>query len=199
MTRPGNRPGFILCCRPNLMNKPSKSTTASGKLPFIVRNSPIHGRGVFAVRGIPADTFLIEYEGERINDKEADRRHGQDPENPYHTFFFSLENGKMIDGGVDGSDARWINHACDPNCEAREEKGRVYIYALRDIKRGEELNYDYGLIVDERQTKALKKAYECRCGSPECRGTMLAPPPKKKKKKAKDKKDKKDKKNKKKD
>ena len=173
------------------MTKPSKSpSSASAKLPFAVRNSPIHGRGVFAVRNIPADTFLIEYEGERISEKEANKRHGQDPDNPHHTFFFSLESGKLIDGGVDGSDARWINHACDPNCEAREEKGRVYIYSLNDIKRGEELNYDYGLVVEERQTKALKKAYECRCGSPECRSTMLAPPPKKKKKKAKSKKEK---------
>jgi SET domain-containing protein len=99
----------------------------------------------------------------------------------------------MIDGGVDGSDARWINHACEPNCEAREEKKRVNIYALRDIKRGEELNYDYGLVVEDRQTKALKKAYECRCGAESCRHTMLAPPEKKKsKKKSKAKKAKKD-------
>lgn len=157
-------------------SKPAKS---SDKPAFIVRNSAIHGRGVFATRNIPADTFVVEYEGERISEKQAAKRHGADPENPYHTFFFSLENGKMIDGGVDGSDARWINHACEPNCEAREEKKRVYIYTLRDIKRGEELNYDYGLVVDERQTKAVKKAYECRCGAASCRHTMLAPKSKK--------------------
>ncbi len=178
------------------MTSPSKktSTTSAAKPAIIVRNSPVHGRGVFATRNIPADTFLIEYEGERISDKEASKRHGLDPENPYHTFFFSLESGKMIDGGVDGSDARWINHACEPNCEAREEKKRVNIYALRDIKRGEELNYDYGLVVEDRQTKALKKAYECRCGAETCRHTMLAPPEKKKKdkKKSKAKKNKKD-------
>ncbi len=171
------------------MTKSSKNIPSSGKPAIIVRNSPIHGRGVFAARNIAADTFLIEYEGERISEKKAAKRHGLDPENPYHTFFFSLENGKLIDGGVDGSDARWINHACEPNCEAREEKGRVYIYSLRDLQRGEELNYDYGLILDERQTKALKKAYECRCGAPTCRGTMLAKPEKKKKKKKDKKKD----------
>lgn len=157
------------------MTSSSKTATPSDKPFFAVRNSPIHGRGVFATRKIPADTLLIEYEGERISDKQATKRHGTDPENPYHTFFFSLENGKMIDGGVDGSDARWINHACEPNCEAREEKKRVYIYSLRDIKRGEELNYDYGLVIDERHTKSLKKAYECRCGAETCRHTMLAP------------------------
>jgi len=139
-----------------------------------VRNSPVHGRGVFSARKIPADTFIVEYEGERISEKEASRRHGTDPDNPFHTFFFSLESGKLIDGGVDGSDARWINHACEPNCEAREEKGHVYIYSLRDIKKGEELNYDYGLVLDERYTKKVKKNYECRCGAPSCRHTMLA-------------------------
>ena len=81
----------------------------------------------------------------------------------------------MIDGGVKGNDARWINHACAPNCEAREEKGRVFIYALHDIKRGEELNYDYGLILEQRHTAKLKASYACRCGAPECRHTMLAP------------------------
>lgn len=153
----------------------TKKKDSSGKPAFIVRNSPIHGRGVFAARNIPADTFVIEYEGKRISEKEANRRHGTDPENPYHTFFFSLESGKLIDGGDKGNDARWINHACEPNCEAREEKGHVYIYTLRDIKRGEEFNYDYGLIVEERQTKKMKKNYECRCGAPTCRHTMLAP------------------------
>jgi hypothetical protein len=153
----------------------AKPSAVSDKPLYVVRNSPVHGRGVFAACNIPADTFLIEYEGERISEKEAVRRSGADPENPYHTFFFSLETGKLIDGGDNGNDARWINHSCEPNCEAREEKGRVYIYTKRDIKRGEEFNYDYGLVLDEPQTKALKKAYECRCGAESCRHTMLAP------------------------
>ncbi|GGI19006.1 MAG: SET domain-containing protein-lysine N-methyltransferase [Oxalicibacterium faecigallinarum] len=157
-------------------SKSKHSRPVAPEKPYItVRNSPIHGRGVFASRKIPADTFIVEYEGERISEKEASRRHGTDPDNPFHTFFFSLESGKLIDGGVDGSDARWINHACEPNCEAREEKGHVYIYSLRDIKKGEELNYDYGLVLDERYTKKVKKNYECRCGAPGCRHTMLAP------------------------
>lgn len=141
---------------------------------YKVRHSKIHGNGVFASRKIPAGARIIEYQGKRITDKQAEKRFGQDPENPYHTFFFSLEGGKLIDGGDEGNDARWINHSCEPNCEAQEEKGRVYIHALRDIKRGEELNYDYGLVIDDKLTKALKKAYECRCGNPSCRGTMLA-------------------------
>jgi hypothetical protein len=144
--------------------------------PFhVVKDSRIHGKGVFAARKIPADSCIIEYCGELIDDEIAGERGSQDPDNPYHTFFFSLESGLMIDGGVDGNDARWINHACAPNCEAREEDGRVFIFSLRDIKRGEELNYDYGLVVEDRQTAKLKAAYGCRCGATTCRHTMLAP------------------------
>jgi SET domain-containing protein len=138
-----------------------------------VRHSKIHGNGVFAARKIPAGARIIEYQGKRISEKQAEKRFGLDPDNPHHTFFFSLESGKLIDGGDQGNDARWINHSCEPNCEAQEEKGRVFIHALRDIVRGEELNYDYGLVIDEKMNKTLKKAYECRCGNPSCRGTML--------------------------
>jgi hypothetical protein len=143
--------------------------------PIVVRNSKIHGKGVFATRKIAADSFVVEYQGERVTAREANRRSGSDPDNPFHTFFFSLDNGKLIDGGSGGNDARWINHCCEPNCEAREEDGKIMIYALRDIRRGEELNYDYGLIVEERHTPAVKRAYLCLCGANNCRHTMLAP------------------------
>jgi hypothetical protein len=142
---------------------------------FKVRSSKIHGNGVFATRKIPAGTCIVEYEGERISWKEAVRRENLKAPDDFHTFFFSLDSGRIIDGGSNGNDARWINHACEPNCEAREEKGRVFIYALRDIARGEELNYDYGLTLDERHTPALKRAYRCLCGAPSCRQTLLAP------------------------
>lgn len=157
--------------------QPRKSATASTSplLPYAVRSSKVHGNGVFATRKIPAGSRIIEYKGERINWKEALRREQLKEADSTHTFLFSLDDGRVIDGGSRGNDARWINHACEPNCEAREEDGRVYIYALRDIRRGEELNYNYALILDLRHTPALKKAYECRCGSPNCRKTMLAP------------------------
>lgn len=157
---------------------PSAAATLSTPLAntlIRVRHSSIHGNGVFAARKIPADTRIIEYGGKRITEKQAAQRFGLDPDNPHHTFFFSLDNGKLIDGGDQGNEARWINHSCAPNCEAREEKGRVYIHALRDISRGEELSYDYGLVVEEKMTKALRKAYACRCGATTCRGTLLAP------------------------
>lgn len=146
---------------------------------FIVKGSRIHGKGVFASRIIPAGTRIVEYKGERITVEEATLRHGRDAENPHHTFFFSLDDGRMIDGDAGGNNARWINHACAPNCEAREENGRVFIYALRDIQPGEELGYDYGLIIDGRHTAAIKRDYACRCGAPDCRKTMLAPKRKK--------------------
>lgn len=142
---------------------------------IIVRNSRIHGRGIYAGRKLAAGERIVEYKGERITWKEADRRPPSDPDDPNHTFFFSLSDGRtVIDAGRGGNAARWMNHSCDPNCETEEtEDGRVFIQAVRDIRRGEELNYDYGLIIDERITPTLKKAYLCRCGSPNCRGTML--------------------------
>lgn len=148
-----------------------------------VRQSPIHGRGVFARRNIPSGTRIIEYQGARITGEEADRRHPANPDDPFHTFFFVLSSGKVIDGNDQGNDARWINHACDPNCESEEGRSgkRVYITAKRDIKRGEELNYDYGLVMDGKITKKARQEYACRCGSPACRGTMLALPKKKSK------------------
>ena len=156
------------------------SPTAASTPAFIVRDSKVHGKGVFATRKIPAGARIVEYEGERIDWKETIRRENAKPADSYHTFFFSLDDGRIIDGGSGGNEARWINHACEPNCEAQEDDGRVFIYALRDIARGEELNYDYGLIMEERHTPALKRAYACLCGAASCRHTMLAPKRKKK-------------------
>jgi len=148
----------------------------------IVKQSTLHGTGVFALRDIPAGTRIIEYGGKRITPEQADALHPVNPDDPFHTFFFSLSSGKVIDGGDKGNDARWINHSCGPNCEAQEGTGgkRVYIVALQDIPAGEELFYDYGLIMEGRITKKLKQEYLCLCGTPNCRGTMLALPKKKK-------------------
>lgn len=159
---------------------PAATDTPAAKPFYVVRHSKIHGNGVFATRKIPQGTCVIEYQGERITWKEAVRRENLKAPDDFHTFFFSLDNGKIIDGGDNGNDARWINHSCEPNCEAQEEDGKVFIYALRDIARGEELYYDYGLIMEERHTPALKRAYRCLCGTPSCRGTLLAPKRKKK-------------------
>jgi hypothetical protein len=140
-----------------------------------VRRSGVHGKGVFALQPIRAGETVIEYTGERITWKEALRRHPHDPAQPNHTFYFHIDDQHVIDANVGGNASRWINHACDTNCEADEQDGRVFIKALRDIAPGEELFYDYGLVIDERLTPRLKKEYPCHCGSRRCRGTLLAP------------------------
>lgn len=140
-----------------------------------VRRSGVHGKGVYALRPIAKGQTVVEYVGEVISWKEAQRRHPSNPDDPNHTFYFHLDDTHVIDAGVGGNAARWINHACEPNCEADEEDGRVFIRALRNIAPGEELFYDYGLTVDERYTPKLKREYACRCGAASCRGTMLSP------------------------
>lgn len=155
----------------------------------LVKQSTLHGTGVFAARDIPAGTQIIEYKGKRITAEQADAKHPVNPDDPFHTFFFSLSSGKIIDGGEKGNDARWINHSCGPNCEAQESASgkKVYVVALRDIPAGDELFYDYGLIMEGRITKTLRRQYQCLCGKEGCRGTMLALPKKKSVKAGKDK------------
>lgn len=160
------------------MTKKSSTSSRPGKdesLAWEVQRSPIHGNGVFARRKIEAGECIIEYEGERITSDESAIRAEKSGGPVNHTFFFSLADGNVIDGGSGGNDARFINHACEPNCEAYEEDGKVFIYSLQEIEKGEELNYNYALIYEERHTPAVKKMFECRCGAPSCTGTMLAP------------------------
>jgi SET domain-containing protein len=127
------------------------------------------------VQDIAEGETIIEYVGEVISWDAAQERHPHDPADPNHTFYFSLEDGTVIDALYGGNSSRWINHSCDGNCEADEVAGRVYIKALRNITAGEELNYDYGLVLEDRYTKKLKAEYSCWCGTPSCRGTLLAP------------------------
>ena len=156
--------------------------------PYIVRNSQIHGRGVFAARPIKKGTCIIEYKGQRISWPDALERPDTDPDNPFHTFFFSLDDGRVIDASVRGNAARWVNHSCSPNCETEEDDdGRVHIYARKSIEAGDELTYDYKLTVDGKLDKEERAFFACRCGKKKCRGTMLdVKKKKKKKKKAKD-------------
>jgi SET domain-containing protein len=144
---------------------------------FVVRNSKIHGRGVFAVAHIPKGSRLIEYKGRRITGKFADELYVLDSDNPSHTFLFSLDDGSVIDATYEGNSARWINHSCVPNCEAIGEdidgKEHIFIEAKRDIRPGEELTYDYRITFDEPHTSELKRQHPCRCGTHKCRGTIL--------------------------
>jgi SET domain-containing protein len=133
-----------------------------------VRHSPIHGRGVFATRIVPQGTRIIEYTGKRMAWADVPNDDG-DP----HTFIFSLDDGRVINAAINGNEARWINHSCDPNCEAVGEDDGIFIYALKEIRPGEELFYDYALQLDEPVTEELALDYTCRCGAATCRGTML--------------------------
>jgi len=144
---------------------------------FVVRASGVHGKGVFAARDLEKGERIIEYKGERITWEQALKRHPHNPLEPNHTFFFDIDEGMVIDGGAQGNSARWINHSCSPNCKAEQieidGEQRVFIKARKNISAGDELFYDYGLTIDARLTKKLKKEYQCLCGSKKCRSTLL--------------------------
>lgn len=143
--------------------------------PYVVRRSPIHGRGVFAAMPIRKGTRIIEYKGRRVDWDWASAAYAQDEGEPTHTFLFELDDGRVIDANQRGNAARWINHSCDPNCQAVEEDGRVYIEAIRKIRAGEELGYDYRISIEDRLTKSEKKRWPCHCNADSCRGTLLVP------------------------
>lgn len=146
------------------------------------RQSSIHGNGVFATAPIAKGERVVRYKGEVRRHADVDAEYAGHDETG-HTFLFSLNDEYVIDANIDGNVARWINHSCAPNCEAVQEenakgkkhKDKVYIHATRDIAAGEELSYNYGIVLDEPYTPALKKLWECRCGSAKCTGTMLQP------------------------
>ena len=141
---------------------------------FVRRRSSIHGYGIFAVRPIPPGTRLIEYKGALINTAQAEGRYPEDG-TPPHTFLFDADDDLYIDAGVNGNSARWINHSCDPNCETVMEGRRVFIESIRPIRPGEELCYDYLIMLDGPHGQQAKKKWICFCGAKNCRGTMLAP------------------------
>ncbi len=128
---------------------------------LVVRPSPIHSVGVYASAPIRKGARVVEYAGERITPEEADRRY----DGVSRTYLYGLDDGKtVIDGKGLGA---YLNHSCDPNCEADEIKGRVWLFAIRDIAAGEELVWDYNLYDDDEPAP-------CQCGSRKCRGTMYS-------------------------
>lgn len=147
----------------------------------MLRKSAIQGTGAFATRTIRKGQRIIEYTGEHIDNDEADRRYDDEKMKRHHTFLFIVDDKEIIDGAVNGNDSRYINHSCDPNAEAVIEGKRIFIYALRTIRPGEELVYDYQYERTEDHTEEDEKFYKCLCGAPNCRGSILAPPKKKRK------------------
>ena len=147
-----------------------------------VRNSPIHGRGVFAAMDLPAGIKVIRYRGQVITHAQADRKYDGTLETG-HTFLFTLNDRYIVDANVGGNSARWINHSCDPNCEStiyvdvngNEREDKAWVETLRPIRAGEELTYNYGIVLDVPHTKRMKTLWACRCGAKNCTGTMLKP------------------------
>ena len=143
--------------------------------PYIeLRTSKIQGTGAFAARDIRKGTRVIEYLGQRISWRTADKRYDDDKMGRHHTFLFTVDDKVVIDGAVQGNAARFLNHSCDGNCEAIDDRKRIFIEARRNIKRGDELLYDYQYERTDEHTEEDEKLYACRCGAAKCRGSILA-------------------------
>jgi SET domain-containing protein len=148
-----------------------------------VRRSRVHGRGVFALRLIRKGTRIIEYLGDRITHKQADERYEDKSDRDNHTFLFIIDHRAVVDAGVNGNDARFINHSCDPNCESVIDDRRVFIEAIRTVRPGEELSYDYQIGRDRSDPPDADEIFACHCGTKDCRGSMLWPPKRRKRSK----------------
>jgi SET domain-containing protein len=143
---------------------------------WIIKNSKVHGRGVFASQNIKKGTKIIEYVGEKITKKEGDKR----SENRIKRYLNSKETGSVyifelnskydIDGYKNYNKARFINHSCSPNCEVDIQKGKIWIISRKNIKEDQELNYDYGYEFD----KDDYKDHKCRCGAKNCIGYIIS-------------------------
>lgn len=156
-----------------MMTSPSFQPTPS--IPFELRQSPIQGLGAFATRRIRKGARIIEYIGERITQAEADVRYDDESMERHHTFLFNLDDDTVLDAGTVHNESRYINHSCEPNCQSLIDKGHIHIYALRTIEPGEELTYDYAYERTPEMGDDAEGLYLCRCGTPSCRGTILAP------------------------
>ena len=149
-----------------------KSTGRRGPL-FEVRHSDIHGYGVFALRRIRKGTTILEYLGDRITHAQADSRYEDKDPRDNHTFLFTVDAKTVIDAGLNGNEARFVNHGCDPNCQSTTAKKRIFIEAIRTIRPGEELAYDYQIQRDDEDAADVDQIFACRCGAEKCRGSML--------------------------
>lgn len=143
---------------------------------YKVKNSKVHGKGIYATLDIKKGTKIIEYVGEKISRKEGDRRSEArikkylNSKKMGSVYIFQLNNKQDIDGSPLYNKARYINHSCDPNCEVDIENGKIWISSLRRIKKGEELSYDYGYTFDKEDYKD----HPCKCNSKNCIGYIIS-------------------------
>ena len=144
---------------------------------FDVRQSGIQGRGAFATSRIRKGQRVIEYAGERISNDEADDRYDETSMRRHHTFLFTVTARTVVDGAINGNESIYINHSCDPNCEAVIDGGRIFIEAIRTIQPGEELVYDYQYERTGEDDDDMEKFYKCLCGAPNCRGSIMKSKP----------------------
>ncbi len=138
-----------------------------------IRFSKIHGRGVFTSRNLRLGSKIIEYRGELIDKEESNRRGNELFETSQHTggasvYIFDLDETHDLDGDKEWNPARLINHTCEPNAEMIDEDGRLYLYALSDIRKGEEISFDYGYDIEHFLD------HTCRCGKPSCVGYIVS-------------------------
>jgi uncharacterized protein len=142
---------------------------------FEVRHSRVHGYGVFALRRIRKGTTIIEYLGDRVTHEEANDRYADKDPLDGHTFLFTVDKKTVIDAGINGNEARFVNHGCDPNCQTVDSDKRIFIEAIRTIRPGEELAYDYRIQRDDDDPANVDEVFACLCGAQQCRGSMLEP------------------------
>jgi SET domain-containing protein len=128
-----------------------------------VGKSRIEGKGLFAAQNIKKGTRILPYTGEKITQAESTRRLAQG-----NAYIFTFNDRWDIDGKTLKNKARYANHSCDPNCEVEKTQRSIWIVALRDIKEGEELTYNYGFEIDD------EPAQPCTCGAKTCCGSILA-------------------------
>jgi len=138
-----------------------------------VRDSKIHGRGIFAIKDIPKKTKIVEYKGKKITKKQADKIYEKSVEsaeknnNSITTYLFELNKKYDLDGNIKDNIAKYINHSCNPNCEVVNEDDHIWIYSIKDIKKDEEISFDYGFPLEDY------KDHVCKCGSKNCIGYIV--------------------------